>query len=86
METFLLYEYATDGFHAGKVPLSDDSLETVLPGVVRTALAEGRTVILTDIDDRCILHVERGQIVFPTAQDIAEFGEEVSPPGVDSQT
>ena len=67
-ETFLLFEYNADGFHNGSIEISEETLPIVFRTIVATAKEEKRKVIITDVMDMCVFHMEDGKIIFPTAE------------------
>lgn len=71
VDLYLIYDHRADGFHEGARRVTFEDLGLVLPPILERAIAEKRTVIVTDTGDFCLYHLEKGVLVFPTAEDIA---------------
>lgn len=69
-----LYVYGADGVHTGKTTIPDEAaLRRIFVEVVAPAIRAGQKVIVTDALDFCMFHAEGGQIIFPTAEHIAQM-------------
>jgi hypothetical protein len=64
-ETFLLYEYNSEGYHNGHITISEDTLPMVFKTIVRVAREDKREVIITDLGDLCVFHMKDGEVLFP---------------------
>lgn len=71
VDTYLIYDHRVDGFHEGARRVSWDEIGQVLPAILARARAEKRSVIVTNPDDFCLYHLDRGVLVFPTPEEIA---------------
>lgn len=64
-EIFYLYEYDTNGYHNGYIEVSGPTLVQAFRTIIKKALDEKRKVIITDVGDMCVFHMEDGKVIFP---------------------
>lgn len=67
-EVFYLYEYDEQGYHNGKVTMNSLGLKVAFQTIVKTAMDEGRKIIITDAADMCVFHMEDGKVIFPKTE------------------
>lgn len=73
---FPMYGYVYDelGYHHGSIELSNDAvLFRFIDTEVRRAMHEKRQVIITNHYDNCCLHVEGGELIWPTLAMLAAY-------------
>lgn len=64
-ETFRLFEYDNEGYHDGFIEVSGPTLVMAFRTIIKKALDEKRKVIITDLYDQCVFHMENGEVIFP---------------------
>lgn len=75
IDTYLIYDHRADGKHEGKQVVKRANIGAVLLPILRRARAEKRTVIVTDTADLCVLHLDEGDLIHPSPEDIAKAKE-----------
>ena len=71
VETYLIYDFRSDGLHEGAQRVSWGDLAEVLPPILARARAEKRSVMVTDTGDCCLYQLDKGVRIFPTDEEIA---------------
>ncbi len=71
LDTYLIYDFQADGGYGPALRVAFQDLGSILPPILARARAEKRDVIVTDTGDCCVYHLEKGELVFPTPEDIA---------------
>ncbi len=67
-EKFYLYVFDETDHHDGKIEIDESCLDMVFRTIIRPAKEAKRKVIMTDVMDMCVFHMEDGEVMFPKPQ------------------
>lgn len=70
--TFVVYDFDANGFHQGRQYVAQKDLETVVLPIIQRAIAERRSVTITDSGDFCVYELKDGVLVWPSEEAMAE--------------